>query len=634
MVNKNIVLSTSVGLLFLIFFGVNGISDSLLSRFYADLTDEGLYTLSNGSKSLVSKLENPVTLKFYYSKTEGDNLPLVKLYGARVADLLREYERVSNGVVRVEIVDPKPDSEDEEWAEKYGINPMSLPTGQKLFMGLVAINGEGQESSIPVFDVRRQEYLEYDITKLIYSLDAKQQPTVGILSPLEIAGDAAGAPPMFGQQQQQKKAWILLSQLRKLFDVKLLPLELEAIPEEVKVLFIVHPRGFSQKLQYAIDQYVMRGGNVVLAVDPFAMVDTPPQDPSNPMANFTYDRSSHLNDITAKWGFKLADQKVLTDRYLATPVNTNKGRPENFIAWLSILGNSNNKGEALVADDVVTNNLENVMFAWAGALQKVDAVVDQKKESILIRTTPDAMLMEEKNIRFSAENPGVLMDKHVPGGNQEILSLKISGIFQSNFDKAPEGVVNQNHLSKSINPATILAFSDVDFMADDYSAMSQNLFGTELVSFLNDNQTLALNALDNLTGNADLIALRSRGRFTRPFSRVQMIEAEAQDKYKDVEKSFQAALDRANERLSKLQGGLGADGKKAVMNDALLQEIQKLREEKRTAQRELREVRLALRQDKEFLGTVLFVFNTFFVPVVLVIWYVLRGMRKKTAVEA
>lgn len=627
--NKNVILSTSIGLLFLIFFAVNGIGDKLLSRFYADLTDEGLYTLSKGSKSLISKLNNPVTLKFYYSKSEGDNLPIIKLYGARVADLLREYERVSGEKVSVEIVDPKPDSEEEEWAEKYGLSPMNLPTGQKLFLGLVAINGEGQEASIPVFDVRRQEYLEYDITKLIYSLDAKQQPVIGVLSSLQLVGDGAAMPPMFAQQQP-RKSWIVINQLKKLFDVKVLPQEIDSIPQEVNVLFIVHPRGFSQKLQYAIDQYVMRGGNLVLAVDPFAMVDAPQQDPSNPMANFTHDRSSNLNDLTTKWGFKLSQGKVVTDRYLATPVNTNKGRPENFIAWLSILGNSNsNKGQALVTDDVVTNNLENIMFAWAGAFEKVNAETEGLKESILIQTTPDAMLMEEKDIRFSAENPDVLLDKHTPSGKQEILSLKLSGIFKSNFEKSPEGVTNSSHLTKGEKNATILAFSDVDFIADDYSAMSQNLFGTELVSFLNDNQTLALNALDNLTGNADLIALRSRGRFTRPFSKVQMIEAEAQDRYKDVEKSFQSALNQANDRLSKLQSGIGGDGKKAVMSDALLQEIQKLREDKRTAQRQLREVRLALRQDKESLGSVLFVLNTFFVPLILVGFYLFKNFRSK-----
>ena len=282
--NRNYIVSSSVVLLFLIFFAANGISDKILSRFYVDLTQEGLYTLSDGSRKIISKLTNPVTLKFYYSKSEGDNLPIVKLYGSRVADLLREYERVSNGKVEIEIVDPKADSEDEEWAEKYGINAMSLPTGQKLFLGLVAISGEGEEAVIPVFDVRRQEYLEYDITKLIYSLDTKQQPIMGILSPLDLMGEKQPPPQMMGQRPQGQKPWILVSQLKKLFDVKQLPLELEVIPAEINLLFVVHPRGFSQKLQYAIDQFVMKGGNLVIAEDPFAMADAPAADPSNPMA--------------------------------------------------------------------------------------------------------------------------------------------------------------------------------------------------------------------------------------------------------------------------------------------------------------------------------------------------------------
>ena len=325
--NRNFVVSSSILLLFLIFFGVNGISDKVLSRFYADLTQEGLYTLSDGSRNLIAKLGNPVTLKFYYSKSEGDHFPIVKLYGSRVADLIKEYERVSKGKVTSEIIDPKPDSEDEEWAEKYGISPLSLPSGEKLFLGLVAISGEGEEAVIPAFDVRRQEYLEYDITKLVYSLDNKARPVVGVLSPLDLSGEKTQAPPnMFGQPPKKSKPWILYSQLSKLFEMKNLPLELEVVPEEVNLLFIVHPRGFSEKLHYAIDQFVMRGGNVVLAEDPFAMADVPPPDPSNPMVNFTYDRSSNLNNLTEKWGFKLAEQKVVTDRYLATSVATQPGK--------------------------------------------------------------------------------------------------------------------------------------------------------------------------------------------------------------------------------------------------------------------------------------------------------------------
>ena len=286
-----------------------------------------------------------------------------------------------------------------------------------------------------------------------------------------------------------------------------------------------------------------------------------------------------------------------------------------------------------MGDDVTTNNLENIMYAWGGAFENTDKSKEGISELTLLQTTEDAMLMNEKDIRFSAEDPKALLGKHVPGGKQLPLAIKVSGSFESNFPAAPNGssedVIAKGHLSKSVKPGTIIAFSDVDFMADDYSAVSQNLFGTDIVNFLNDNQTLAINSLDNLTGNADLIALRSRGRFTRPFSKVQRIEADAQDKYKDVEKEFQAVVDQANERLSKIQSGVKSEGKSAFMNQALLTEIQKIRDERRDAQRDLRKVRLALRQDKEFLGSVLFVANTFLVPVFLIVLYFLRAKSKK-----
>jgi ABC-type uncharacterized transport system involved in gliding motility auxiliary subunit len=636
-VNKTFLSGSSILLLALIFLAVNGIADKVFNRFHVDLTQEGLYTLTKGSREILSKLEQPITLKLYYSKTEGDKYPIVKLYGTRISDLLKEYQRKSNGMITVEVYDPRPDSEDEEWAEKYGITPMDLPSGERVFLGLVALNSEGTEDVIPVFNLGRQEFLEYDITKLVYSLDAGTQPVIGVISTLPLVEGEAQPPPMqFQQAPKAEKPWIFVSQLSKLAEVRNLPLQLKAIPDEITTLFVIHPRGLSEDLRYAIDQYVMKGGNVFIAVDPFCMSDAPPNDPMNPMANFSHNRSSDLNELTRAWGATLIEGKIVGDVRLATPVSTQPGRQENFLAWISVGQSRAKDTELLSSDDVITNGLDTVMLPWSGVLSLEP--VENIEQQVLMQTTSDAMLYDEKDIKMIAEDPQALLKKYRPGGKAYPLAVKLSGTFPSSFTSKPGeedavASVPGGHIPRSVKPGTVVLIADVDFMADAYSAMTQRFFGTEIVTLLNDNINLVSNIAENLYGNNDLISLRSRGRFTRPFLRVQEIEVAAQQRYQDEEQRFQAALNQANQRLSELQSGMqGKGGETTIMNKALLDEIESLREEKRIVQKRLREVRRALREDKERLGTQLFLFNTFFIPLLLLFGAFLYSLkrRKKT----
>ncbi len=636
--NRSFLSGSSILLLVVIFIAVNGISDKILNRFHVDLTQEGLYTLSKGSREILSGLGQPVSLKLYYSKTEGDKFPIVKLYGTRISDLLKEYQRKSGGMITVEVFDPRPDSEDEEWADKYGITPMDLPSGERIYLGLVAVNSEGTEDVIPVFNLGRQEFLEYDITKLIYSLSSGSQAVIGVLSSLPVVeGSMPAMQNPFQPPQPKDKPWIFANQLSKLAEVRNLPLMITHIPDEITTLFVIHPRGLSEETVYAIDQYVMKGGNVFIAVDPFCMSDAPNADPSNPMANFTHDRSSHLNDLTAAWGVSLKEGKVVTDVRLATLVATQPNQQENFIAWLSI-GQSRGKGaELLSSEDVITNGLDSVMIPWSGVLEL--EARDGIEQLVLLKTTSDAMLFEEKDIRIMAEDPKGLLKKYQPGGTSYPIAVKLSGTFPSSFSSKPGSEetpvsTESGHFPRSIKPASVVIIADVDFMADAYSAMTQRFFGAEIVTLLNDNINLVSNIAENLYGNNDLISLRSRGRFTRPFTKVQEIETTAQQKYQNEEQRFQAALNQANQRLSELQSGVQGKGSEAtIMNKALLSEIESLREEKRIVQQRLREVRRALREDKERLGNVLFVGNTFFVPLVLILIAILYSFRRKKSVK-
>lgn len=628
--NRSLLSGSSIAFLLISFIALNGISDGLFSRFYADLTEEGLYTLSDGSRAIIKKLSLPVQLKFYYSKTEGDKFPIVKMYGARVSDLLKEYERKSDGKISVQVYDPRPDSEEEEWADKYGITPLELPTGDKVYLGMVGIGGDGMEEIIPAFNLSRQEFLEYDVTKLIDNLNTGKKPVVGIISPLSIEG--SGKKPSFPpnpQQNQAGKPWILANQLSKLVDVRYLKFDAEFIPKEVTSLMIIHPRGLSEKSRFAVDQFVMRGGNIFIAVDPLCMTDSPPPDPANPMSALTADKSSNMNELLTPWGVTLEDKKVVTDIRLGTPVSLERGmRPESFIAWLTLSPRASSDEQIVNDKDVLTSSLENVMLAWAGAfdLSPVDGITQE----VLLRTTKDSMLLSEMEIKFSAEDPKALLKKFKSGGKSLPLAVKLTGKFKSTFKAKPEGLeADTEYLAESTSPSSVLVFSDVDFLADPYSAVSQNFFGTEIVSLLNDNLVLASNIAENLSGSNELIQLRSRGKFTRPFSKVQEIEAGAQERYQAEEASFQNAVNDANKRLSELQAGNISEGKKTVMDSALLKEIHKLREDKRTAQKRLRDVRRALREDKESLGTTLFLINTFLVPFLIIGFAVFRSTKAK-----
>jgi ABC-type uncharacterized transport system involved in gliding motility auxiliary subunit len=628
-VNRSLLSGSSIAFLLVSFVALNGISDGIFSRFYADLTEEGLYTLSKGSRAIIDKLELPIQLKFYYSKTEGDKFPIVKMYGSRVSDLLKEYERKSGGKVTVQVYDPRPDSEEEEWADKYGITPMELPTGERVYLGLVGIGGDGLEEVIPAFNISRQEFLEYDVTKLIDSLNTGKKPVVGILSPLSIQGSKKTPTFPPNPQDQSGKPWILANQLSKLVDVKYLQFDLEAIPAEITSLMVIHPRGLTEKARFAIDQFVMRGGNIFVAVDPLCMTDSPPPDPSNPMSSLTADKSSSLNELLSPWGVSLDDKKVVTDVRLGTPVSTERGmRPESFIAWLTLSPRAN-VAEKIVSDqDVLTSSLENIMFAWAGAFNLTP--VDGLTQEVLLRTSKDSMLLEEKDIKFSAEDPRALLKKFKSGDKSLPLAVKVSGKFKSTFKAKPEGLAEDvEFLTEAKAPGTILVFSDVDFMADPYSAVSQQFFGTEVVSLLNDNLVLASNIAENMSGSNELIQLRSRGKFTRPFTKVQEIEAGAQQKYQAEEASFQNAVNEANRRLSELQAGNQAEGKKTIMDSAMLGEIQKLRADKREAQQRLRDVRRALREDKESLGNYLFILNAFLIPLLIIGYSVTRTFKSK-----
>lgn len=600
----------------------NSLSKRYLGRFYADLTQDRLYSLSAGSKSILSELTEPLTLKFYYSKTDGAKYPAINIYGSRILDLLREYGRASNGKLNVEVYDPRPDSEEEEWAQKYGLTSLPTRNGEQLLLGLVAVNSRGDEQTIPFFDFRRQEFLEYDVTRMIYSLMSAKKPVVGVLSSLDLS---PSAPPRGQPEQEQGGAWFFLSQLSQLADVKQLKADTTSIAPEIMTMIVIHPKNLGEQTLYALDQFVMRGGRLLVLEDPFCQADQPKQDPSNPMAGMMADHSSSLNSLLAKWGVELIDKKAVGDLSLAARVNAGGSEePKLFLLWPAL------QKENVSANDVVSSALENVLLPWPGAL-KISPVEGVQVETLL-SSSNQAALIDENNYRFNGGDPDALLRSFTPDGKTYPLAVRIRGKLKSNFPNGKPGETSTgvNHLAETKENANLIVIADVDFLSDRFSVSAQNMFGAKLVTMINDNQSLFANAAENLFGSDDLISIRTRGQFSREFTRVHAMEADAQQNWALEEMRLQSELNNANQRLTQLQGG--QQGEKQVFNKAMLEEIKKFREQRAQAQERLREVRRNLRQGIERLGELLFLLNTFAVPLLLIIgavvFYATRGKRR------
>ncbi|MBP9838960.1 MAG: GldG family protein, partial [Proteobacteria bacterium] len=258
-----------LGLLLLL---INSVSDAVFGRFYLDLTEDRLYTLSSGSRNIIKQIPDVITLKAYISKTDAAKYPAIKMYGDRIINLLKEYQRVAQGKIKLELYDPRPDTDEETWAQKFGITPLAFTETEKMYFGLVAINGQGDEELLPVFSLTRQEYLEYDISRAISTLSIGSKPVIGLLSSLKMSGTN---PALAQMGQPAESEWVFLNQLSKFGEVETLPTEVSSIDPKIKVLLLVHPKKLSQTTLYAIDQFVLRGGNLFVAIDPYCGADQP-----------------------------------------------------------------------------------------------------------------------------------------------------------------------------------------------------------------------------------------------------------------------------------------------------------------------------------------------------------------------
>ncbi len=602
---KTLVSVTGLAVLLAILIVVNVILSFASVRW--DVTEDQVYSLSKGTGEVLSNMDRPVTIQFFYSRSN-KNLPAsIKIYARRVKEFLSEYERASKGRIEVEVHDPKVDSDEEEWAQKYGMRPMQLQTGDKIYCGLVFLAAD-QEQTIPLLDPSREELLEYDITRIIHRLQDPEKGVVAIISALPLFGGPVGsAGPA---RSARGEPWLFVTELKKTCQVREIPPTAGRIHPSVDLLVIVHPRDISPKLEYAIDQYVLSGGNALIFVDPFCVSDQ-----SQGQYAFMRPSSSNLERLFKAWGISMDAQKVVADLGQATRVQLGQ-RVEENPTWISA------RGDSLSPEDVVTSRLERMLFPVVGAIEKPRDSQDYEFEP-LVRSGKNAAVVEVFKAGLGAS---AVRRDFVPSAERFNFAVRLGGRFKTAFPDGPPGKDDpqsssqekgkEGHLESGVAESNLIVVGDADMLADRFYVRRSRVLGFNLSKTFNDNLNFFSNASEILMGSDVLVGLRSRGRFERPFTVVLDLKRKAQERWLAKEKELLERAERANQKLRELQRQKDAS-QRLLMSPEQEAEMVKFREEKRKINRELKEVRKNLRADIETLGAVLKGINIFLVPLLV-----------------
>jgi ABC-type uncharacterized transport system involved in gliding motility auxiliary subunit len=572
----------------------------IVSKLYfrLDITEDRIYTLSKGSLAITEKLKQPVTIKFYFSGSLKNVPPVIKTYGNRVEEVLREYAGASQGKITVEVIDPKPDSDEEQWALNYGVTANPMPGGDSLFMGIVMIAGD-KEGGIPYLDPRKEEFLEYDISEALVQLGAGAKQKLGILSSFPMNPEAA--PQGMGPQGEK---WAIVEGLSNLFEVTTIQPNVTEIPAGIGTLLIVHPKGLADGTLYAIDQFVMHGGRALIAVDPFSRIDAAFSRQMNPMMGGMPQFSSTLAKLFDAWGIEFNPSEVVGDKLAATQINT--GEEELAYPYFLSLSDDN-----LSKNSKVTSQLKQILIAEGGALA-LKAGSAHKLDGILTTSEQSGM---QNAMMASFQPPAEFAAQFKSDSKKRVLAGLLTGKFKSAFaGGAPADVTaTRPHLAESSGENMIFIIGDVDFLHDS-NAVDKMRFGQHVIMRpRNDNLNLVMNAVEFLSGNQDLISIRTSGRITRPFKKLQEIQQNAQARWKQQEEQLSSELTSLQKKLTQIQAQR-TDGNRTALSPEQQMEIRKFRDQERDIRTHLRTVRKNLREDIENLGHVLLVINLMVMP--------------------
>ena len=631
--NTRLLTGSGLAIAVVLFFTVNVLSHVALRSARVDLTEQRLYTLSEGSRNILQSLDEPVTLRFYLSKKLAVELAGIRGYTNRVLELLEEYEQASGGTLILHVIDPEPFSEEEDRAVGYGLRGVPLNQGNaQFYFGLVGSNATDDRELIPFFQQSREEFLEYDLTKLVYRLANPKQKIVGLLSTLPLDG---GPQMPFPQTPGGGPPWMIMDSIRELMDVKVLDKAVTDVPDDVDVLMVVHPKQLGAPTLYAIDQFVLRGGRAVVFVDPHAEADRVLPNPRNPMG-MQGPRNSDLGPIFDAWGIELVDGKVVGDLPLAKRVNFQKEdrmMVADYPVWIDLTPRQLN------ADDVVTAKLPNIAMASAGVLRKKE---DSGIEwTPLMETDDQAMQIEAARLQFLPDVEGILRD-YQPGDETLVLAARLTGTVNTAFPggrppaenpeepKEPETagadqeIEQPPHVAESAEPINVIVVADTDMLQDRFWVQSQNFLGQRLGIPTAANNDFVTNALDNLTGSHDLISVRNRGSFSRPFTLVRAIQQEAEARFRQKEQALQQRLKDTERKIQDLQSRK-EDQTTIILSAEQQAALEGFRQELVVTRKELRNVQHELQKNIDSLENVVKFLNIGLMPLVIAVGGVVLG---------
>jgi ABC-type uncharacterized transport system involved in gliding motility auxiliary subunit len=615
--NQKILTTTGLLIATALLLAINITSDSLFRAARLDLTANQLYTLSAGSKNILAKLEEPLTLRLYLSEKLATTLPGINSYTVQVKELLEEYQRIAGDKLKLLVIDPEPFSEEEDRAESYGLQGIPTDnTNDTFYFGLAGTNSTDEQEVIAFFSPNRAEFLEYDVTKLIHQLTKPKKKVIGIMSSLPLQGDATPFT------QGGNEPWMILDHIRQLFEVRNLETSLTEIPKEVDVLMLVHPKSLSDTTLYAIDQFVLNGGRAIVFVDPYSEADQPPMDKNNPMAALQAPRNSDLTKLFDAWGIELVPNKVVGDLKTAQKVQVRKGASAvvvTYPVWMDL-----SEDQYFNKEDIITAKLGNIIVATPGALVKKGEVPTEMVP--LIESGNQAMQIETTKLGFFAE-PDSLARDFKPEG-KFTLAARITGKVKTAFpegkpkeekketDEPQPPETDKPHLTEAAEPINVIVVADTDLLEDKFWVRVQNFVGQRIALPHANNATLVSNALDNLSGSNDLISVRNRGSFARPFTRVEAIQQEAEQRFREKEKELLAKLQETDQKIRELQSRK-QEGNKLMLSIEQQQEVERFRDEKIKTRKELRNVQHELHKNIAHLETKMKFINIGLIPLLI-----------------
>lgn len=631
---------------------------SALPSLRIDLTEDNLYTLSEGTHNIVSNLETPIEFLFFYSDSATEDVPQIRSYGNRVQELLREIVMASDGALSLRVIDPEPFSEDEDLATAFGIQSVPISQGSAgVYFGLVVVEKVSSDlvpmnlrrsETLPLIRPDQEEFLEYEFMKLVNKVENPERVVVGLITELNIDG---GFNPSTGQATP---SWVMMDIIRQLYEVKRVDITQDSIEAGIDILLIVHPQNLSPQMLYAIDQHVLAGGKALVFLDPNAdsLVGRSPQGTMIPAG-----MSSDMPVLLSAWGIDYDPTKVLTDSDFALRVMM--GQNQRPVAHLGMLGIQR---AGLTMDDIVTSRLEMVNLSSVGSISaKPDASTLFQP---LIMSSSNAMLMDA-GLLEDVTDPSILHDEFVSQDRQFVIAARVSGAINTAFpdgrpvvidavveavneatsDSAEDAVesdtaavenelesgaetesaeLEEVHLVSSTGEVNILVFADTDFLSDRLWVQVAQFMGQRIPQPFANNGDIVINSLDNLSGSADLVSIRSRGRYSRPFTRVLSLQLEADARLRSQEAELLESLAATEDSLSELNRDEEGNPLPQVSPQAQA-EIERFNEELLDTRRRLRDVQFQLNADIEKLGSTLKLINTALMPLLLTLLVLVAG---------